>query len=76
MITTKELINEAISLPIDGKAKFIDSILMSMYSSKIDIQIKWLKLAKKRLEEIKSGKVKAIPLEEVSCNLMNNLSLL
>lgn len=74
MITTKELIDEAISLPLENKAKIVDSILKSMNSTNETIQDKWIKLAKKRLKEIQSGKIKAIPIEEVTQKLINRLS--
>jgi len=65
MITTKELINEAISLPIEEKAHLVDSILLSMNSPGKKIENKWIRVAKSRLDELRSGKVKGIPGEEV-----------
>lgn len=65
MITTKELINEAISLPIEEKAYLVDSILMSMNSPEKEIEKKWMRVAKRRLDELRSGKVKEVPGEDV-----------
>ncbi len=65
MISTKQLINEAISLPVEEKTLIVDTILLSMNSPEKEIEAKWIKVAKRRLNELRSGKVKAIPGEEV-----------
>ncbi len=62
---TKKLIDEAIALPVEERANLIDSLLKSLNPEKLEVERKWVAIAKKRLEEIQSGKVKAIPGEEV-----------
>jgi len=65
MLTTKELISEAISFPVEERAIVVDSLLRSLNSPTEDIDRKWTIVAKRRLEELRSGKVSAIPGDEV-----------
>lgn len=62
---TKELIEEVISLPIEERALIADSLLRSLNPVEPDIDKKWVRLARKRLEELKSGKIKSVPGDEV-----------
>ena len=62
---TQDLIDEAISLPIEERALLVDSLLRSMNPSNEENDQKWAIEAKTRLEELRSGKVKSIPGEEV-----------
>lgn len=62
---TQDLIDEAISLPIEERALLVDSLLRSMNPLNEENDQKWALEAKRRLEELRSGKVKAIPGEEV-----------
>lgn len=60
-MTMKELIEEVISLPVEERAVIADSILRSLNPPEADIDHKWAQVAQRRLEELRSGKVKAIP---------------
>jgi len=62
---TQDLIDEAISLPIEERALLVDSLLRSMNPLSKENDRKWALEAKKRLEELRSGKVKTISGEEV-----------
>jgi len=62
---TKKLIEEVISLPVEERALIADSILRSLNPAESDIDKKWIEMAKKRLKELKSGKIKAVPGDEV-----------
>ena len=64
-MNTKKLIDEAISLPVEERAALIESLLKSLNPTESEIERKWGAIAKKRLAEIQSGKIKAIPGEEV-----------
>ncbi|MEE9430888.1 MAG: addiction module protein [Melioribacteraceae bacterium] len=64
-MNTKELIAEAISLPVEKRALIVDSLLKSLNPSEQQIDKKWIAVAKKRLDEIRTGKVELIPGEEV-----------
>lgn len=65
MIKTDELISEAVSLPVDMRAKLVDKLLKSLNPSQKDIDALWAEEAERRVEEIKTGKVKTIPGEKV-----------
>ncbi len=62
---TNSLIEEAISLPVEERARVVDSILKSLNSPESDIDKKWAEVAKQRLSELRSGKVKAISGDKV-----------
>ena len=62
---TKDLIAEAISLPVEERAIVVDSILRSLNPPESDMDKKWSEVAKRRLEELRSGQVQAIPGDEV-----------
>lgn len=65
MIKTKKLFEEAVSLPIEIRAKLVEKLLWSLNPSQKEIDKLWAKEAEKRVEEIKNGKVKTIPGEKV-----------
>ena len=65
MVKTRDLIDEVLSLPIEERALLVDTILGSMNPTSRENDQKWAETAKRRLEELQSGKVKAIPGEEV-----------
>jgi putative addiction module component (TIGR02574 family) len=60
-----ELIQEASSLPVEARAKIVDSLLRTLNQPDSDIEAQWAAVAKRRLAEIKSGNVKPIPGDEV-----------
>jgi putative addiction module component (TIGR02574 family) len=64
-MNTKQLIDEAVSLPIEERALLVDSLLRSLNHPESEIDEIWGKEAKRRLEEFRSGKVQAIPGEDV-----------
>lgn len=65
MIKTQELFEEAVSLPIEMRAQLIDKLLRSIHPIQKEIDELWAAEVEKRVEEIKSGKVKTIPGDEV-----------
>ena len=65
MIKTQELFDEAVSLPVEIRAQLIDKLLRSIHPIQKEIDELWAAEAEKRVEEIKSGKVKTIPGDEV-----------
>jgi len=62
---TEEIIEEIVSLPVEERALVVDSLVRSLNSPKPEIDAEWAKEATRRLEELRSGKVKAIPGDEV-----------
>ena len=61
----KDLINEAESLPVEERAIVVHSLLRSLNPPEPEIDKKWAAVAQKRLEEIRSGLVAAVPGEQV-----------
>lgn len=64
-MTMKELIEEVASLPIEERAIVADSILRTLNPPDADIDRKWAQVAQRRLAELRSGKVKPVPGEQV-----------
>ncbi len=71
---TKDLIAEAMSLPVEERAMVIDSLLKSLNPPETDIDKKWMAIAKSRLKELRSGKVKPVPGDEVFKKIWNRFS--
>ena len=65
MIKTEELFDKAVSLPVEIRAQLIDKLLRSIHPVQKEIDELWAAEAEKRVEEIKSGKVKTTPGDEV-----------
>ena len=61
----KEIIQEAASLPVEERAIVVDSLLRTLNPPDTQIEGEWVKVAKRRLAELRSGHVKAIPGDEV-----------
>ena len=62
---TKELIDEAVLLPVEERALVVDSLLRSLNQPETGIDKKWTVVARKRLAEMRSGSVEALPGEMV-----------
>ena len=62
---TIELISTVESLPIDIKTALIEKLLNSLHPSQKEIDKLWAKEAERRVSEIKTGKVKTMPGDEV-----------
>src|SRR3990172_2320904 len=65
MIKSAELFDEAVSLPVEIRTQLVDKLLRSLHPVQKEIDKLWAAEAEKRVEEIKSGKVKTIPGDEV-----------
>ncbi len=71
---TEELMSMADSLPVDIKTKLIDKLLNSLNPTSKEIDELWKTEAERRVEEIKNGKVKPIPGEEVFKEIRKKIS--
>lgn len=60
-MTTKKIIEEALSLPVEERALIADSLLRSLNMPDTGIDAKWTAVAKRRLQDFRSGKVKPVP---------------
>lgn len=61
----KDLIAEAISLPVEERAILADTILKSLNPPDPDMDQRWAAVARRRLAELRSGQVEAVPGDEV-----------
>lgn len=57
----KEIIREAELLPVEERTILVDSLLRTLNPPDLGVDRKWVKVAKRRLEELRSGRVKGIP---------------
>jgi putative addiction module component (TIGR02574 family) len=60
-----EIIDEAAALPVEKRAMVVDSLLRSMNAPDPEMDRQWASVAKRRLDELRSGRVKAVAGEEV-----------
>ena len=70
----KELIAEAISLPVEERAILADAILRSLNPPDSDVDRRWVAVAKRRLAELRSGTVEALPGVEVFAKIWKRFS--
>ena len=61
----KEIIKEAELLPVEERTILINSLLQTLNPPEPKVDRKWAKLAKQRLEELRSGRVSSIPGDQV-----------
>jgi hypothetical protein len=64
-MTTRELLELALSLPVEERLLLADSILKSVNAPDSLIDVSWVEEAKRRLAELRSGKVRSIPARSV-----------
>jgi putative addiction module component (TIGR02574 family) len=61
----KEIIQEAEALPVEEREIVIDSLLRTLNPPDAEIEKEWLAVAKRRLAELRSGSIEAVPGNEV-----------
>jgi hypothetical protein len=65
IMSTKELIEQAECLPLEERVYVVDSLLKTLNRPDPEVDRKWAEVAKRRLDELRSGRVKPVPGEEV-----------
>lgn len=63
--STKKLIEEIESLPVEDRMMVAESVLNTLNPADPEADLFWLEVAERRLDELKSGKVAAIPGDDV-----------
>ncbi len=64
-MTTNQLIEEAISLPVEERALVVDSLLRSLNQPDTEVDSRWATLAQRRLMETRNGSVQGVPGDQV-----------
>lgn len=72
---TAEIIHEAESLPVEERALVVDSLLRSLNPPDREIDRKWAAVAKRRREELRSGRVKPVSGKEVFANIRRRFAV-
>lgn len=70
-MNTKQLIDEAVSLPVEARVLVVDSLLRSLNRPEPELDMQWAAVAQRRLAEIKTGSVVAVPGQEVFDKIRN-----
>jgi hypothetical protein len=71
----KEIIEEAECLSVEERAIVIDSLLRTMNPPLVDVESEWMKVAQRRLAELRSGHVEAVPGSEVFARISGRFGL-
>jgi len=70
----KDLITEAMSLPVEERLVVIDTLLKSLNPVESGSDIKWVQASQNRLKDIRSGKVATASADEVFLRIQARLS--
>lgn len=73
-MSTKKLIDEAESLPVEERALLVDSLLRTLNQPEAEIDAEWTSVAQRRISEMRSGKVKPVAGQEVFDRIRNKFS--
>jgi putative addiction module component (TIGR02574 family) len=65
MPSAKEIVEQAESLPVEDRVLVVDSLLRTLNPPDADIDRKWAEVAKRRLAELRSGRVTPLSGDEV-----------
>jgi putative addiction module component (TIGR02574 family) len=71
---TRNLIEEALSLPVEERASLADSLLRSLNRPDVAIDAQWAEAARRRRDELRTGIVKAIPGDEVFSEVLGRFN--
>ena len=70
----KDIIEEATQLPVDERVIVVDSLLRTLNVPTPEIDQAWAEVAEARLAELRSGRVKAIPGDQVFARVKRRLN--
>jgi putative addiction module component (TIGR02574 family) len=65
MHSTEDIIQQAASLPVEERIIVVDSLLRTLNIPDTDIDKEWTEVAKRRLVELRSGRVNPVPGDQV-----------
>lgn len=58
---TAELIDEVASLPVEERARVVDTLLRSLNAPESAIDSAWMEVAQSRLDELRAGRGATVP---------------
>jgi len=61
----KDIIEEAKQLPVDERVAVVDSLLKTLNAPTPEVDRAWAEAAEARLNELRTGRVKPVPGDEV-----------
>ncbi|NBB89789.1 MAG: addiction module protein [Spirochaetes bacterium] len=64
-MNTRDLIDEACSLPVEERVRLVESLLQSLNKPETELDEKWAAVAHSRLQQLRNGSVEATPGKEV-----------
>lgn len=62
---TKEIIQEAATLPVEERVFVVDSLLRTLNPPDAEIDKAWARIAQQRLADLRSGRVQPVPGDQV-----------
>ena len=62
---TKDIIQEAATLPVEERAIVVDSLLRTLNPPDTEIDRAWVRIAQRRLADLRSGRVQPVPGDQV-----------
>ena len=62
---TKEIIQEASTLPVEERVIVVDSLLRTLNPPDAEIDKTWDRIAQRRLADLRSGRVQPVPWDHV-----------
>ena len=75
MPNSKDIIQDAASLPVEERLIIVNSLLHSLNPPNPTIDQVWAESARNRLEELRNGSAEAIPADEVFTSMGKRLGL-
>jgi putative addiction module component (TIGR02574 family) len=61
----RDIVEEAAELPVDERVIVVDSLLRTLNVPNPEIDKAWAEVAESRLAELRSGRIKAVPGDQV-----------
>ena len=74
MLSTKEILEQLESLPVEERALVADSLIKSLNRAEPDLDREWAEEAARRLAELRSRRVSSVPSEQVYARAMERLA--
>ena len=71
---TVDLMDEVASLPLEERARLVDTLLRTLNTPESAVDSAWMEVAQRRLDEIRTGRVETVPREVVFENIRQRLS--